>query len=68
MYEAARAARVAWVSYPKPGRLGSDLFRDSVARAVRQYGVEVVQHVSIDYFWSALLLRPAWDIEARVGT
>ncbi|OBG38446.1 hypothetical protein A5673_14870 [Mycobacterium sp. E3198] len=59
VYAAAREARVAWVTYPKPGRMATDLHRDWLARTVRQYGVEAVTHVSIDEIWSALLLRPA---------
>ncbi len=52
-------ARVAWVSYPKPGQPGTDLRRDWLVRALRQYGVEAVQDVSINGNWSALPLRPA---------
>ena len=59
VYAAARSARVALVSYPKPGRTVSDLHRDWLTGAVRQYGVETVTHVYIDDDWSALLLRAA---------
>lgn len=61
VYTAAREARVAWVTYPKPGRMATDLHRDWLARAIRRYGVEAVTHVSIDEVWSALLLRPVAD-------
>jgi hypothetical protein len=61
VYAAARAGRLAWVSYPKPGRPGSDLRRDWLVRALRQYGVEAIQDVSINGTWSALRLRPAND-------
>jgi hypothetical protein len=47
VYAAARAGRLAWVSYPKSGRPGTDLRRDWLARALRHHGVEAVQDVSI---------------------
>ena len=58
---AARAGRLAWVSYPKPGQPGTDLRRDWLIRALRQYSVEAAQDVSINDTWSALRLRPAKD-------
>ncbi len=61
VYAAARAGRLAWVSYPKPGQPGTDLRRDWLVRALRQYGVEAVQDVSINDTWPALRLRPAKD-------
>jgi len=61
VYAAARAGRLAWVSYPKPGQPGIDLRRDWLLRALRQYRVEAVQDVSINRTWSALRLRPATD-------
>lgn len=67
VYSAARAARVAWVSYPKPGRMVTDVHRDWLARAVRQIGFEAVTHVSIDHNWSALLLRPIPDGVCAAG-
>ena len=63
VYVAARADRLAWLIYPKPGRLGTDLHRDWIARNVRRYGVEPVEHVSIDQTWSAQRLQPALDQE-----
>lgn len=62
VYAAAHDARVAWVSYPKPGRMVTDVHRDWLAGAVRRFGVEAVKHVSIDHNWSALLLCPPPDI------
>jgi hypothetical protein len=59
VYAAALDARLAWVSYPRSGGLGTDLQRDWLVRAVRRYGVQAVEHVAIDDSWSALLLRPA---------
>ena len=61
VYAAARAGRLAWVSYPKPGRPGTDLRRDWLIRALRHYGVEAVEDVSITGTWSALRLCPATD-------
>lgn len=54
VYAAARDGRLAWVSYPKPGRPGTTLRRDWLVRALYQYGVEMVQEVSIDPAWLAL--------------
>ncbi len=61
VYAATRAGRLAWVSYPKPGQPGTYLRRDWLVRALRQYGVEAVQDVSINGTWSALRLQPAKD-------
>lgn len=61
VYAAARAGRLAWVIYPKPGQPGTALRRDWLVRALRQYGVDAVQDVSIDGTCSALRLRPAKD-------
>jgi hypothetical protein len=59
VYAAVRAARLAWISYPNPGRPGAELHRDWLVRALRQYGVEPVEDVWIDETWSALRLRPS---------
>ena len=61
VYAAARAGRLVWVIYPSPGQPGTDLRRDWLIRALRQYGVEAVQDVSINRTWSALQLRPVTD-------
>jgi pSer/pThr/pTyr-binding forkhead associated (FHA) protein len=61
VYAAARAGRLAWVIYPSPGQPGIDLRRDWLVRALRQYGVEAVQDVSINRTWSALQLHPPED-------
>lgn len=58
-YAAARSGRLAWVSYPKAGRPGVDLRRDWLVRALRHYGVEAAEDVSIDHAWSAIRLDPA---------
>ena len=61
VYAAARAGRLAWLIYPSPGQPGTDLRRDWLIRALRQYGVEAVQDVSINRTWSAMQLRRAKD-------
>ena len=56
---AARADRLAWISYPKGGRLGTDLNRDRLVASLADQGVQPVRQVSIDDTWSALRFRPA---------
>ncbi|MEU1199847.1 hypothetical protein ABZ446_26980 [Streptomyces sp. NPDC005813] len=56
---AARRDALAWVAYPKGGRLGTDLNRDSLAALLAERGVRPVRQVSIDDTWSALRFRPA---------
>jgi hypothetical protein len=57
--EAAREDRLAWIAYPKAGKLGTDINRDSLASAVAELGVRPVRQISIDDVWSALRFRPA---------
>jgi hypothetical protein len=57
--QAARDDRLAWIAYPKGGQLGTDLNRDSLARAVSELGVQPVRQVALDGTWSALRFRPA---------
>ena len=56
---AALADDLAWVAYPKAGRLGTDLNRDSLAAFMTARGVRPVRQVAIDDTWSALRFRPA---------
>lgn len=56
---AARQDRLAWVAYPKAGKLGTDLNRDVLAALLRGQGVRPVRQVAIDGTWSALRFRPA---------
>ena len=56
---AARADRLAWVAYPKAGRLGTDLNRDRLAEALTALGLRPVRQVALDDTWSALRFRPA---------
>jgi hypothetical protein len=58
---AARAGRLAWIGYPKGGKLGTDLNRDKLAQALAGEGIQPVRQVSIDDTWSALRFRPAAD-------
>jgi hypothetical protein len=56
---AAREDRLAWIAYPKAGQLGTDINRDSLAKAVSELGIQPVRQVAIDTVWSALRFRPA---------
>jgi hypothetical protein len=49
---AARADRLAWIGYPKGGKL---------VAALAAHGVQPVRQVSIDDTWSALRFRPATE-------
>jgi hypothetical protein len=55
--EAARQDRLAWVAYPKAGKLGTDLNRDVLAELVDVQGVRPVRQVALEV-WSALRLTP----------
>lgn len=57
--EAARQGRMAWIAYPKAGKLGTDLNRDLLAAAIAGQGVQPVRQVALDDVWSALRFRPA---------
>jgi hypothetical protein len=48
---------ILWVAYPKAGQLGTDLNRDSLARALIAQGLEPVSQVAIDAVWSALRFK-----------
>jgi len=56
--EAGRADRLAWIAYPKSGRLGTDLNRDILWQLLQGEGIRPVRQVSIDDTWSALRFRP----------
>ena len=57
--EAARRDKLAWIAYPKAGKLGTDLNRDILAALLTGRGVQPVRQVAIDETWSALRFRPA---------
>jgi len=44
---------------PKGGKLGTDLNRDSLARAAADLGVQPVRQIALDDVWSGLRFRPA---------
>jgi hypothetical protein len=56
---AAREDRLAWIAYPKAGKLGTDLNRDILARLAEERGVQPVRQIAINETWSALRFRPA---------
>jgi hypothetical protein len=56
---AAREDRLAWIAYPKAGKLSTDLNRDILAGLAEQLGAQPVRQVAIDETWSAMRFRPA---------
>lgn len=64
---AAREDRLAWIGYPKGGKLGTDLNRDRLAQALACEGIQPVRQVSIDDTWSALRFRPATPETRQAG-
>jgi len=46
-----------WIAYPKAGQLGTDLSRDSLARALQAEGLEPVTQIAVDDVWSALRVK-----------
>jgi hypothetical protein len=58
LVEAARRDALAWVAYPKAGRLGTDLDRDSLNALMVERGVRGVRQIAVDDTWSALRFRP----------
>lgn len=57
--DAARRDRLAWIAYPKAGKLGTDLNRDTLSGALAGLGVQPVRQIALDDVWSALRFRPA---------
>jgi hypothetical protein len=57
--EAARRDALAWIAYPKAGKLGTDLNRDRLWEALAGEGVRPVRQIAVDDTWSALRFRPA---------
>ena len=56
---AASENRLAWIAYPKAGKLGTDLNRDILARLAQERGARPVRQVAINETWSAMRFRPA---------
>jgi hypothetical protein len=48
-----------WIAYPKAKKLGTDLNRDSLWKAMEPEGFEGVRLVSLDDTWSAMMFRKA---------
>ena len=57
--KATASDRLTWVAYPKAGKLGTDLNRDSLAALLIERGVQPVRQIAIDDVWSALRFRPS---------
>ncbi|HUK79918.1 MAG TPA: hypothetical protein VLU91_04580 [Nitrososphaerales archaeon] len=59
VFDAAKQDRLAWIAYPKAGKLGTDLSRDKLVALARPFGIQPVRLVSLDDTWSAMRFRPA---------
>lgn len=58
--EALAANQIAWVLYPKAGKLGTDLNRDILWRHLgHAHGLTGVRQVAIDDTWSAMRFKLA---------
>jgi len=56
--DAAGHDLLAWIAYPKAGKLNTDLNRDKLSELLKQHGIQPVRLVSLDDTWSALRFRP----------
>ena len=56
--EAAGEDRIAWIAYPKAGKLDTDLNRDILWRHMLKKGVQGVRQIALDEVWSAMRFRP----------
>jgi hypothetical protein len=56
---AGSSGRLTWVSYPKAGKLRTDLNRDSLAALLAENGVQPVRQIAVDDVWPALRFKPA---------
>ena len=56
--DAPRRDAIAYIAYPKAGKLGTDLNRDVLWGMVRHEGLRGVRQVSLDDVWSAMRFRP----------
>ena len=56
--DAAREDRIAWVAYPKAGKLDTDLNRDILWRHMLGKAIQGVRQVALDEVWSAMRFRP----------
>jgi hypothetical protein len=58
LVEAAKEDRLAWIAYPKAGKLGTDLNRDILWRYLVTRNIKGVRQVAINDVWSAMRFRP----------
>jgi hypothetical protein len=56
--DVAKRDGLAWIAYPKGGRLETDLNRDILWKKLEMKGIQGVRQISIDEVWSALRFRP----------
>jgi hypothetical protein len=56
--DAAKEDRIAWLAYPKAGKLDTDLNRDILWRHMLGKGIQGVRQVALDEVWSAMRFRP----------
>ena len=57
--EAARHDKLAWIAYPKAGKLGTDLNRDILRESLADRGIQPVRQAAVNDVWSALRFRPS---------
>ena len=56
--DAAKEDRVAWLAYPKAGKLDTDLNRDILWWHMLGKGIQGVRQIALDEVWSAMRFRP----------
>jgi hypothetical protein len=55
---AGAASAIAWLAYPKAGKLDTDLNRDILWRHMLGKGIQGVRQIALDEVWSAMRFRP----------
>jgi hypothetical protein len=61
--ECSKFGNLFWLAYPKKsGKIESDLSRDIIWRVIEEYGYRPVSMVSIDDTWSAMRVRPSYEV------
>jgi hypothetical protein len=56
--DAAKEDRIAWLVYPKAGKLDTDLNRDILWKHMLKKDAQGVRQIAIDDVWSAMRFRP----------
>src|ERR1044071_5460059 len=56
--DAAKEDRIAWLAYPKAGKLDTDLNRDILWRHMLGRVIQGLRQVALDEVWSAMRFRP----------